>query len=147
MFLNEVANPATLEITKFKVGLDEDLLEDMIKERNLTLTFNGRTLLSDLDKLRLLVQRKIHDVRNPAVCKFDPDHTRVLYAPRERALYIRFAFLVTQGMKPNLHPSWHDYKLPMTLKAKEQTLGTTTQAGKDPDTINLTRFIYPRKTP
>jgi len=146
MLLKEVAGPATtLEITKFKVGLDEDLLEYMIKENKLTLTWKERPLFADLEKLRFLIQQKIHDVRNPRVCSFDKEHTRVLYAPREKALYIRYAFLVTEGMGVKLLPSWHDYKLPTTLKAKEQALGTTTQVGKDPDTINLTRFIYPHK--
>jgi len=145
MLLSEVVEPLTFEITKLANGVDEDLLETMIEDHKLVLTFRGKVLLEVLNTLRDLIQRKIFDTRQPRVCRFDSENTRVLYAPREKALYIRYAFFVSKGMNLKPHPSWHDYKVIGNFRGKEQALGTTTAAAKDPDTVNLTRFTYPHK--
>jgi len=148
MRLSEVTS-TPFEITKLKIGLDEDVLAQMIEDHGLRLTYKGKPLDGNegvVNTLRQLVHRKIFDVRNyPAHCAFDQEHSKVYYAPREKALYIRFAFLVMQGHRLKLVPSWHEYKLPTTLKGHELSLGTLTQMAKDPDTFNLTSFIWPQK--
>lgn len=147
MRLSEITS-TPFEITKLKIGLDEDVLAQMIEDHGLRLTFKGKPLDGNdgaLHTLRQLVHKKIFDVRNPAYCSFDQEHSKVLYAPREKALYVRFAFLVMPGQRMKLVPSWHEYKLPTTLKGHELSLGTLTKVVKDPDTFNLTPFIWPPK--
>jgi len=149
VLLREVSAQGLLELTKLKANVDEDILATMLKDHGLILTFKGKPFDDAVRTAISLIYNKHSQLGSFSKYAYhlkEPEKNVVLYAPRERAVYVRVVYAGYGSMgSSKTQPIWHELKLPMTLKVKELSLGTVTQVMKDTDTIDLTEFVFPKK--
>ena len=145
MLLREVAAREAIELMNLKSGVDEDVLAQMIEDNNMFLSYKGKPLSKLIFDLSKLVRQRVFDTKNPRFFEVDLDRMKVLYAPREKIIYVRFAFKISVGMSTDLKAYWVEYKVPPSLQAKETAIGTMKLVANDQDTFNLTSFVYKKK--
>lgn len=138
-----------IDLLALEHGADEEMLEDLLRTRDLELNFNGRSVWGDIAKAIMSGRRDIATSRDLP----EGDVTAVnldiaLYHPEEKAMYVAVDYILP-GRSSSRNPTMARAERriacggePRTVKLTEVSVGTTAKMLELLDVIDLAQVIW-----
>jgi len=93
-----------LDLLSFSTGVDEDVMEDLLRVRGIDLHFNGRLVWGDIVAAIVAGKKQLASTANVSESEVAPCRLEVAtYHPEEQAIYVAVEFTMP-GRRPNGMP-------------------------------------------
>lgn len=138
-----------IDLLALEHGADEEVLEDMLRTKDLELNFNGRSVWGDIAKAIMSGRRDIAASRGLPQGHVTPVNLDIaLYHPEEKAMYVAVDYLLSgRSSKRDPMMARAERRIacggePRTVELTEVSVGTTAKMLELLDVIDLARVIW-----